>query len=135
MAKYQKDGCLCCETFPYLEATGMCAACTFGEAEAQVEMLSGQMEGTVWECDEKPRLSKRQERNKKRLDKAARTLNGLGYSYTTHNQGYQFNINTEDGLVCFWPTTRKVSFGGKVTKLSASNNGNTIAKFLSEIRG
>ncbi|AGH57475.1 hypothetical protein PSYG_00014 [Psychrobacter phage pOW20-A] len=46
---YQKDGCSTCGTFPYIDSTGMCATCTFGEADAQQELISGEMEGAVWE--------------------------------------------------------------------------------------
>lgn len=56
MNNYQKDGCLTCGTFPYIDTTGMCATCTFGEADAQQELIGGEMEGAVWE---KPKAKKR----------------------------------------------------------------------------
>ena len=60
---YQKDGCLCCGTFPYMHSTGMCATCTFGEADAQQELMSGKIEGAVWER-EQPKKNKRKKRRK-----------------------------------------------------------------------
>ncbi len=108
---YQKDGCLTCETFPYLEATGMCAACTFGEAEAQVEMLSGRMEGTVWEREAVNDVCpfKMQDR-----DKAANTLKKMGVDFKEHNNGMQFNIKTHNGIVSYYPTTKKVVYKGSI---------------------
>lgn len=33
------EGCMCCGQFPYYKDLGMCAVCTFGEAEAQIELI------------------------------------------------------------------------------------------------
>lgn len=58
---YQKDGCDCCGQFPYMSQTGMCAVCTFGEADAQQELISGEIEGAVWER-EQPEKRKRKKK-------------------------------------------------------------------------
>ena len=63
MSSYQKDGCLTCGTFPYINSTGMCATCTFGETDAQQELISGRIEGAVWERPKPKRKKKRKPRN------------------------------------------------------------------------
>ena len=65
MSDYQKDGCLCCGTFPYIDSTGMCATCTFGEADAQQELMSGKIEGAVWERVQPKKNKRKKGRNPK----------------------------------------------------------------------
>lgn len=36
--------CDCCGQIPTIQDTGMCATCTFGEADAQQELINGEMQ-------------------------------------------------------------------------------------------
>lgn len=105
------DGCDVCGQLPYLESTGMCAVCTFGEADAQVEMLSGEMEGVVWEREAVNDVCpfKMQDR-----DRAADTLKKMGVEFKEHNNGMQLNIKTHNGIVSYYPTTKKVVYKGSI---------------------
>lgn len=126
MGSYQKYGCSTCGTFPYIDHTGMCATCTFGEADAQQELISGEMEGAVWEREKvndvcPVKLSDR--------DKAINALKKLGVSFKECNNGMQLNIKTHAGLVMYWPTTRKVNHN-KMTRtlfwINSDSSGDII---------
>lgn len=39
LKSFDDEGCMCCGQFPYYKDIGMCAVCTFGEAEAQIELI------------------------------------------------------------------------------------------------
>lgn len=116
MSKYQKDGCSTCGTFPYIGFTGMCATCTFGEADAQQELISGEMEGAVWEREKVNDVChfKMQVR-----DKAVDTLKKMCVDFKEHNNGMQLNIKTHKGIVSYYPTTKKVVYKGSI-------KGNTL---------
>lgn len=45
----EQGGCSACGQYPYLESTGLCGVCTFGEADAQVDLLNGFYEGVIYE--------------------------------------------------------------------------------------
>lgn len=111
MGAYQKDGCDSCNTFPYLEATGMCAGCTFGEYQAQVDMLNGEYDGTIWEREKVNDVCHFKLNDR---DKAIRVLTEIGVSFKECNNGMQLNIKTHNGLVMYWPTTKRVSYKGSV---------------------
>lgn len=111
MSSYQKDGCLTCGTFPYIDTTGMCAVCTFGEADAQQELISGEMEGAVWEREKVNDVCHFKLNDR---DKAIRVLTEIGASFKECNNGMQLNIKTHNGLVMYWPTTKRVSYKGSV---------------------
>ena len=112
MSNYQEKGCEVCETFPYLEATGMCAACTFGEAQAQVDMLNGDYDGTVWQREKVNAVcgSKLKDR-----DEVIEMLEKMGVDFKQHNNGFHLRINTNKGAVDYYPTTRKVRYKGAMT--------------------
>ena len=122
MSKYQKNGCLTCENFPYLEATGMCAACTFGSAEAQVEMLNGEMEGTVWEREKANGASGLKLNDR---DEAIKVLTKMGTDFKQCNDGFQINIKTHAGVVLYWPTTHKVRYDNMTRQLACINCGHS----------
>lgn len=120
MSAYQKDGCLCCGTFPYIDHTGMCATCTFGEADAQQELINGEMEGAVWEREKinevcPVKLSDR--------DRAINALKKLGVNFKECNNGMQINIKTHSGVVLYWPTTHRVRYNKMTSFIPGINYG------------
>lgn len=124
MGAYQEDGCDSCNTFPYLEATGMCAGCTFGEYQAQVDMLNGEYDGTVWEREKVNDVCPFKIDNR---DSAIDTLNAMGVDFKECNNGMQLNIKSHKGLVMYWPTTRMCKykgFSGKLLLLGYGQFGN-----------
>lgn len=128
MSNYQEKGCDVCETFPYLEATGMCAACTFGEAQAQVDMINGDYDGTVWEREKVNAVcgSKLKDR-----DEVIEILEKMGVDFKQHNNGFHLRINTNKGVVDYYPTTRKVRYKGAMThtvcRVNTSHSKDIIA--------
>lgn len=111
MGTYQKYGCSCCGTFPYINHTGMCATCTFGEADAQQELINGEMEGAVWEREKVNDVCRFKINDR---DRAIETLKEIGVDFKQCNNGMQLNIKTHNGLVMYWPTTKRVSYKGSV---------------------
>lgn len=114
MGAYQKDGCSTCGTFPYIDHTGMCATCTFGEADAQQELINGEMEGAVWERERVSDIRPSKIRNR---DNAISLLKDMGVNFKECNNGMQLNIKTKKGLVMYWPTTRMCHYEGFKGKL------------------
>lgn len=135
MSNYQSEGCDCCGQFPYISSSGMCPVCTFGEAEAMQDAMDGNMGGLVWEREkqEKPQYMKSPKRVVSR--KAVEILTKFGFYFKVYNNDCQINISTKSGLVVYYPTTRRVSHGGKSQKLNHINKSHDgdIVNYLQEL--
>lgn len=129
--------CDCCGQVPTIEGLEMCAVCTFGEAEAQQELIECEVSESPFDKPVKKTNPKKRRAKKgkgKTLDKRKedfKNLKPFSHSVIAFNDHYQLRVTAPNGEVFdYYPVSEK--YHKKGSRLYLKGLGNLI-DYLNEV--